>query len=922
MKVVEIRDGFGLENLVVGERPGEPVAGPGQVVLRMRAASLNYRDLLMVRGDYNPKQPLPLIPCSDGVGEVVAIGDGVERVQPGDRVAPIFAQRWIAGVPTPEKLRSTLGGPLDGTLAEMMTLDAEGVVHVPEHLTDEEAACLPCAGVTAWNALVTHGGIGAGDTVLVLGTGGVSLFALQLGVLLGARVVVTSSSDGKLERARALGAWRTINYRDNAGVGSRGQVDDRRRGRRSRGRGLWRRDAGPVGRGNTFRRPDQPDRQSDGCCVPYQLDPRVHASDPRPGNPRRLARELRGHEPGRRRARDASAGEQRPAVRRSSERRWRVSRRPTISARSRCGSPEVAVPRWLKWTGIVGALALVLIVVALGVGALVVNGKLAKSLPALNGEMRLVGLSAPVTIERDVHGVPTISGANRADVARATGFLHAQDRFFQMDLLRRQAAGELAEVVGPAVLSMDRRNRLHRLRAVAEERIALLDAETGAVLSAYTEGVNAGLEALGSPPPEYMVLFVEPDPWRPADTLLVVLAMYLELQDEGGWRERNLGLMADLLPPELFDFLVTPGTEWDAPIVGEAFATPPIPPAEVFDLRKGARSISFQKINLSPFHETVSGSNGWAVAGAHTADGRALLANDMHLPLAMPNIWYRVSLVWTGAGGEKHRVTGVTLPGAPPVIVGSNGHVAWGFTNSQVDTSDLVVLEPDGEDGQVYRTPDGPQRIRHVEERIRVKGADDDLLDIEDTIWGPVIDRDHRDRRRVARWVAHDAEGIDLGLLDMERARNVDDALEIATRARIPTQNCQVADRDGRIGWTLMGPLPRRTGFDGSIPTSWADAGVGWDGYLNPEEHPRVVDPPLGRIWTANKPRGRRGDAGSARRRGLRARRACASDPERPHGARRSHRARHAGRAARRPGRVSRALAHAAAAGAGRQRGG
>jgi NADPH:quinone reductase-like Zn-dependent oxidoreductase len=212
MKVVEIRERFGLEQLAVGDRP-DPVAGPGRVVLRMRAASLNYRDLLMVRGQYNPKQRLPLIPASDGVGQVVSVGEGVERVRPGDRVSPIFAQRWIAGVPTPDKLRSTLGGPLDGTLTERMALDAESVVRVPDHLTEEEAATLPCAGVTAWNALVTHGGVRGGETVLVLGTGGVSLFALQFGTRLGARVIVISSSDEKLDLARSLGAWQTINYR-------------------------------------------------------------------------------------------------------------------------------------------------------------------------------------------------------------------------------------------------------------------------------------------------------------------------------------------------------------------------------------------------------------------------------------------------------------------------------------------------------------------------------------------------------------------------------------------------------------------------------------------------------------------------------------------------------------------------------------
>jgi NADPH:quinone reductase-like Zn-dependent oxidoreductase len=209
MKVVEIRERFGLEHLAVGRRP-EPAPAAGQVLLRMRAASLNYRDLLMVRGQYNAEQPLPLIPCSDGVGEVLAVGEGVDRVKLGERVSPIFATGWIGGEPTPDKVRGTLGGPLDGTLAEFMVLDAQSVVRVPEHLTDEEAATLPCAGVTAWTAVATHGGVRAGDVVLVLGTGGVSIFALQFAVLLGARVIVTSRSEEKLERARSLGAWKTI----------------------------------------------------------------------------------------------------------------------------------------------------------------------------------------------------------------------------------------------------------------------------------------------------------------------------------------------------------------------------------------------------------------------------------------------------------------------------------------------------------------------------------------------------------------------------------------------------------------------------------------------------------------------------------------------------------------------------------------
>jgi NADPH:quinone reductase-like Zn-dependent oxidoreductase len=222
MRAIEIRGAFGLDHLTLTERP-DPRPGDlrmGQVLLRMRATSLNYRDLLTVEGKYNPKQKLPLIPCSDGVGEVVEVGEGVERVRPGDRVCPIFSQRWLAGEPTREKVRSTLGGPLDGTLAELMVLDQEGMVRAPEHLTDEEAATLPCAAVTAWCAL-TEAGVKAGQTVLVQGTGGVSLFALQFARLLGARVIATSSRDDRLARALELGASDGIHYRETPEWGNR-----------------------------------------------------------------------------------------------------------------------------------------------------------------------------------------------------------------------------------------------------------------------------------------------------------------------------------------------------------------------------------------------------------------------------------------------------------------------------------------------------------------------------------------------------------------------------------------------------------------------------------------------------------------------------------------------------------------------------
>lgn len=213
MRVLAIEGAFGLENLKAVERP-EPEPGPGEILLALRAVSLNYRDWLMVQGRYNPKQPLPLVPCSDGVGEVVAVGPGVSRFRVGDRAIPLFAQRWASGEPTRDKLRATLGGPLDGTLAERMVVPAEGAVQAPAHLSDVEAATLPCAALTAWTALVTEGNLRAGQTVVVQGTGGVSLFALQIARAFGARVIATTSSDEKRQRLYALGAAETIHYRN------------------------------------------------------------------------------------------------------------------------------------------------------------------------------------------------------------------------------------------------------------------------------------------------------------------------------------------------------------------------------------------------------------------------------------------------------------------------------------------------------------------------------------------------------------------------------------------------------------------------------------------------------------------------------------------------------------------------------------
>lgn len=212
MKLYEIAQPESIGALTLVERP-RPAPGPGQVLIRVRACSLNYRDLAVVRGTYARGLKLPLIPLSDGAGEVVEVGPGVTRFAVGDRVAAIFMQGWIAGGPREEYGRSALGGAIDGMLAEYVALNQEGLVAIPAHLTYEDAATLPCAAVTAWNALVSEGRLKAGDTVAVLGSGGVSVFALQFARLTGARVIATSSSEEKLARLLELGASDGVNYR-------------------------------------------------------------------------------------------------------------------------------------------------------------------------------------------------------------------------------------------------------------------------------------------------------------------------------------------------------------------------------------------------------------------------------------------------------------------------------------------------------------------------------------------------------------------------------------------------------------------------------------------------------------------------------------------------------------------------------------
>ncbi len=482
-------------------------------------------------------------------------------------------------------------------------------------------------------------------------------------------------------------------------------------------------------------------------------------------------------------------------------------------------------------------------------------GQLQGSLPQLAGQQVLPGLSAPVMVERDGLGIPTIHADNRLDVAQALGFLHGQERFFQMDLLRRHAAGELAELGGASIVAMDKAVRVHQFRRRAQQLFAQLPVFDQDLVKRYTAGVNAGLQALAVVPFEYLLLQQTPVPWQPEDTLLTIDAMYQMLQGDQGRRELIYGALHDTLPLPLYQFLTPLGTSWDAPLLGEPLASPPIPDATVVDIRQRP---SFQRFGWDEAFEAhiERGSNSWAVAGTHSRHGGALVANDMHLLLSVPNIWYRAAWVYPLPSDPRQyrRIVGITLPGVPNVVIGSTGDLAWGFTNSQGDWSDLITLEISA-DGRQYRTVEGWQPF-HIEiETIQVRAAAPQALEVRLTPWGPVIERDHLGRAVVQRWVAHDPQSINFTMTHLETVKTVEEAVAIAHLSSIPTQNVVFADAQGHIAWTLMGPVPNRFGHDGRLPRSWqdwAEGRIGWDGFLESEAIPVLINPPSGRLWTAN----------------------------------------------------------------------
>jgi len=493
---------------------------------------------------------------------------------------------------------------------------------------------------------------------------------------------------------------------------------------------------------------------------------------------------------------------------------------------------------------------LFLLLVALA--ALAVWWAMRGSLAELDGELSLPGLTATTHVDRDALGVVTIRAANQADAARALGFVHGQERFFEMDLLRRSAAGELSELFGHIALEKDKSIRVHRLRTRVQKNMRAVAGDKLPVLIAYTEGVNAGLNRLRTRPWPYLLLGVQPSAWQPEDTALAGYAMFFDLQDESNSRELALWKIRQTVPTALYELIRADGTEWDAPLIGAARGNVALPGPGQLDLRK----LAMPRLDADgeDSEPAAPGSNNFAVAGGLTADGRAIVANDMHLTVRAPNIWFRARLLYDDAAapGGKVDVSGFTLPGIPAVVVGSNRHVAWGFTNSYGDWLDFFEVDWSNREHTRYRTAHGERALETVHEKILVKGKPAQDLAVRQTIWGPITEEAGSGRSLALRWAAHEPGSINLGLADLANAADVDRALATAGRIGMPAQNLVVGDGAGRIAWRLTAQMPRRIGDCEMQQPMKPSAGCEWQGWRTSNENPALVDPPSGRLWTAN----------------------------------------------------------------------
>ncbi len=498
-----------------------------------------------------------------------------------------------------------------------------------------------------------------------------------------------------------------------------------------------------------------------------------------------------------------------------------------------------------------------------------------RPLPKLDGSLTVRGLKAGVTVDRDQWGRPWIRANSVDDLVLAQGYVMAQDRMWQMDLLRRASAGELSEIFGNVALEYDKENRTLGMREAAERAVGDSSPEIRGLLEAYARGVNEYIaQQQDRLPLEFTLLRYKPKPWTPADTYLISLYMYKTLTTT--WKEKlNRQWITEKVGPERARTLFYSDSELDIPVMGfypvkltepPKTRARPSPPGgtdvEQTSLREsaGGEAPPFATGGWNSARDIfghfedesreIIGSNNFVVSGAHTASGKPLLANDTHLALGAPCIWYQVHLT-----APSWNVEGFALPGAPLVIIGHNDRIAWGFTNSNADVEDLYVETFDPQNGLAYRAKGKwlTAEVRH--ETIHVKGGADAGLDVVVTRHGPIVRRDPPDeggRAYAVRWTALEPGGLDFGFPLLGRAQNWNELIETTRQIAGPGQNTIYADVDGNIGFTIPAKIPIRANGNGALPVPGDTDEYEWKGYIPFDELPRIENPPGGIIATAN----------------------------------------------------------------------
>ncbi len=477
-------------------------------------------------------------------------------------------------------------------------------------------------------------------------------------------------------------------------------------------------------------------------------------------------------------------------------------------------------------------------------------------LPVTEGSLSLAGPKAELRIERDAHGIPTIRAGSLEDALFGLGFAHAQDRLWQLETHRRIGSGRLAEAFGEGALDTDRFLRALGVRRAAAAQWAKVDGEMRTAVLAYTAGVNAYVgQAMKARPPEFVVLGLQPEPWTPEDTMAWAVMMAWDLG--GNWTNELLRMRLALkLPVERINELVPP-YPGDKPLVTTDYA------ALFRELKVDPRLAQHAQLAAPESGVEGVGSNNWVLHGSRTDTGKPLLANDPHLHLSAPALWYFARIEAPGL-----KVAGATMPGVPAVVLGQNEHVAWGFTNTNPDVQDLYLERIDPDDPGRYQTPQGWARFETVEEVIKVKGKPDVVFTARATRHGPVISDtgaaegltgpSAKPTYAIAmRWTALDDDVGNLSAaIGFNRATSVADFVAASAHYAAPMQNMVVADRDGHIGFVAAGRVPVRkpeNDLKGHVPAPGWDARYDWAGFVPADQTPREFDPASGYIATANQ---------------------------------------------------------------------